>query len=233
MNNPASVHRTWPLKDQPWIYYQEWNQALFFHWQVPFEILSQCIPSGLTLDHFNGSYYVSLVAFTMNKVRPRFLPAVSCISDFHEVNLRTYVKEGNKSGVYFLSIEGEKKISNFLAKSISGLPYEKASISRKNNEYNLSNPHNNNLLNCTYQVGEPVIKDELDIWLTERYCLYLQVNHQNYIYEIEHKEWDLNKVQLENLKLNYKISTLSLDTTPTRCHYSVGVKVKAWVRDRV
>lgn len=233
MGNPSSIYRTWPLKNTPWIYYQEWNQALFFHWEVPFDVLASCVPDGLTLDSFDGTYWVSLVAFTMNKVRLRLLPAMPWISDFHEVNLRTYVKQGDKEGVYFLSIEGQKTISNFLAKSLSALPYEKAYISRNDNEYKAFNHNKQNLLNCTYQIQEPVIKDKLDIWLTERYCLYLNLNNQNYIYEIEHKEWDLNKIQINTLTLNYKVGNFSLSSSPHRIHYSSGVKVFAWGRDKI
>lgn len=98
----TSPHRLWPVNSaKPWVYYQEWNQVVFFHWEVPLEVLAPYVPKELTLDSFKGKYWVSLVAFTMNKVKFRYLPSWSFVSDFHEVNLRTYVTEQGKPGVFF------------------------------------------------------------------------------------------------------------------------------------
>ena len=41
----------------------------------------------------------------MEQIRPRYLPAVSLVSDFHEINLRTYIDNDERKGVYFLNIE--------------------------------------------------------------------------------------------------------------------------------
>ena len=234
MKIKSSIYRSYPVKTKPWTYYQEWNQVLFMHWQVPYEVLVKCVPKNLILDDFNGTYWVSLVAFTMNQVKPRILPAVSAISNFHEVNLRTYVKENNQPGVYFLSIEGEKRLSNFIAKNLSGLPYEKANIQRTHKSYSSLNPHSGNSLQAQFSVQEPILtKDNLDIWLTERYCLYLYENGRKYRYEIDHEEWIINKVTFQHLDLNYKIGDSPLSLNPHRIHYSPGVKVIAWGKDKI
>ncbi len=117
-------HRpTWQVPGERWVWYQEWNRALFFHWKVDPEILKSFIPEGIQLDVYNNTAWVSLVAFTMEKIRPRYLPSVSLISDFHEINLRTYVTDGEHHGVYFLSIEAQKQLSAILSRRLSGLPY--------------------------------------------------------------------------------------------------------------
>ncbi|MEO5911719.1 MAG: DUF2071 domain-containing protein [Pelobium sp.] len=71
-------HRPFKIPNGKWKYYQEWNNALFFHWTIPFDIL----PEHLNIDTFNGECYVSLVAFTMEKIRPRFLPAIGIYFKF-------------------------------------------------------------------------------------------------------------------------------------------------------
>lgn len=72
MKTNASPHRPFPPNSaKPWVYYQEWNNALFLHFKVPEAVLEPSIPQGLTLDSFESSCWVSLVAFTMNKVGPR------------------------------------------------------------------------------------------------------------------------------------------------------------------
>jgi uncharacterized protein len=165
-------HRPFKLPEGQWVYYQEWNKALFLHWKVSFELLRKCVPSRLNIDTFEGDCYVSLVAFTMEKIRPKYLPSVGFISNFDEINVRTYIDNDNKKGVYFLNIEAGKTISTFVAKVISGLPYEKAKIYRTENLYNSQNQRKGYHLNTEFDVKQEVgNKTELDKWLTERYCL--------------------------------------------------------------
>src|ERR1700733_5532268 len=92
------AHRPWDLPLGKWAYYQEWNRSLFLHWKIPTDILQPFIPSGLILDKFDMEAWVSLVAFTMENIRPRGFPAIPALSDFHEVNLRTYVTVNGKPG---------------------------------------------------------------------------------------------------------------------------------------
>ncbi|HUH26163.1 MAG TPA: DUF2071 domain-containing protein, partial [Flavobacterium sp.] len=104
-------HRPWKHPKQTYSYYQEWNNALFFHWKVDKEELQKQLPKNLELDLYEGEAWISLVPFTMQKIRPRLLPSLSFISDFDEINLRTYVVKNGKPGVYFLNIEAGKKLS--------------------------------------------------------------------------------------------------------------------------
>ncbi|MBO4234670.1 DUF2071 domain-containing protein [Riemerella anatipestifer] len=228
-------HRPFEIPKGNWVYYQEWNKALFLHWIVPFELLREYVPNHLDLDTFKGNCYISLVAFTMEKIRPRFLPSIKCISDFDEVNLRTYVYNGNKRGVYFLNIEAGKSVSSFIAKVISGLPYEKSTINRTDGLYSSINSNKGFRLHAEYEIEETISdKTELDKWLTERYCLYLDKENIIYRYDIHHKEWEIKKVAINSLNVNYKIGEIDLSNRqPNLTHYSEGIKVIAWKRERV
>jgi len=170
-------HRPWPLPEKAWRYYQEWNNAIFLHWCVDSSELKKIMPSSIEIDSFEGNSWISLVAFTMEKVKPAFLPSISAISNFHEINIRTYVCSENKPGVYFLSIEAEKYLSSFIAKSLSGLPYKKSSMKRYNVDtyetYTSLNVPNQFEFNTSFKVGAEIEHPTaLDRWLTERYCLY-------------------------------------------------------------
>jgi len=114
-------HRPWKLPSKQWRYYQEWNNAVFLHWKVSYDELREFVPNEIEIDEIDGSPWVSLVAFTMEKIRPRYLPQFSPVSNFDEINIRTYVKSKNKTGVYFLSIEGGKNISCKIAKGMLNL----------------------------------------------------------------------------------------------------------------
>jgi len=228
-------HRPFEIPEGNWVYYQEWNRALFLHWTVPFELLRKCVPSNLNIDTFDGKCYISLVAFTMEKIRPKFLPSISYISDFDEINVRTYIDNDNKKGVYFLNIEAGKSISTLVAKSISGLPYEKSKIGRTDKIYKSENSKKGFRLNTEFNIGAILSnKTELDKWLTERYCLYLDKDNEIYRYDIHHKEWELKSVNVVDLKVDYKIGNINLaEKEPSLTHYSEGIKVIAWKRQKI
>lgn len=227
-------HRPFNYPKENWTYYQEWNNALFLHWKIPVEIIRKLVPEKLNIDTFDGFAYVSLVAFTMQKIRPKNLPAIKFISDFDEINLRTYIDNDNKKGVYFLNIEAEKYLSTFIAKKLSGLPYEKSNIQRTNKTYKSINITKDYYLDLEFEIKNKLTeKTNLDNWLTERYCLYLDKEEKIYRYEIHHKEWELKEVELNRLNLKYKIGELNLTNKPDYTHYSEGVKVIAWKRTEI
>lgn len=229
-------HRPWDLPSGLWSYYQEWNNALFLHYRVSAAVLEALIPKGLELDLFEGDAWVSVVAFKMEKIRPRMLPSLSLISDFFEINVRTYVIKDNKPGVYFLNIEAQKMLSVYISRNISGLPYEKANINNSTSDeltvFRSSNVLKNFKLEASFRVGDILSqKNYLDSWLTERYCLYLDRGLNLFRYEIHHDEWEVREVDLKLLDIRYEIGSLSITSNkPDLVHYSKGVKVLAWHR---
>lgn len=222
-------HRPFELPQTKWSYYQEWNNVLFLHWKVPVHLLRELVPKELEIDLFSGDAYISIVAFRMQNVRPRNLPALSFISDFGEINVRTYVVRDGRSGVFFLSIEAEKWCSTLIAKFLSGLPYAKSDIVISDCVYTSKNHSKKFDLKAAFNVGE-LCKEKLNLdkWLTERYCLYLESKESLFRYDIHHKEWEIKRVKLTDLDLNYKIGAFRFTNTPEFVHYSEGVKVLAW-----
>lgn len=233
LNN--TKHRPWKIPGSNWVYYQEWNNALFLHWKVPFDELRKLVPGELKLDDYNGEYYISLVAFTMQKIHPRYLHPIQTISDFYEINVRTYVNNDGKPGVYFLSIEAEKKLSVIIAKVLSGLPYERAFMKRFGSAYASENHEKNFFFSAKFQTGKiNDQKSELDKWLTERYRLYLKKDNGFYYYDIHHLEWEIRFAELDHLKLRYNFGQLDLSSqTPDYVHYSPGVRVLSWQRKKL
>ena len=203
---------------------------LFFHWQVDAAILKPLIPDGLELDLFEGRAYLSLVPFTMQNIRPRLLPAFAPVSDFHEINLRTYVKRNGKSGVYFINIEAQKGISAWLSRNLSGLPYEKSTIQRSQGRYVSSNAFRKFFLDVEFAIDKKIAaKTDLEKFLTERYALFLERRGNLYRYDIHHQEWEIHSIDLKKLHLDYRLPGLELlGKQPDLAHYSSGVEVIAW-----
>jgi uncharacterized protein YqjF (DUF2071 family) len=109
------------------VMYQRWRELLFLHWSVDPERIARDLPSGLQVDTFDGRAWLGVVPFQMQAVRPRFLPAVKAISDFPELNLRTYVYDRQgRPGVWFYSLDTPKRLPNWIARRFFHLNYRLA-----------------------------------------------------------------------------------------------------------
>lgn len=226
------AHRPWPIPNQRWVWYQEWNDVAFLHWKVPEAWLKPQVPKGLTIDTFEGACWISLVAFTMNNVRPYSLPAFTPLSNFFELNIRTYVTNGGKAGVYFLSIEASKQIACLMAQSFSGLPYQYAAMERTSERFQSHNARTGNRFDIAFQTGTPTQAKPLDLWLTERYCLYQDVSDVLYRYEVQHKQWDVYQMALTQSAIQYRGYENIINRPPDRLHYSPGVPVLAFAKEK-
>lgn len=226
-------HRPWELPKSDWKFYQEWNNAVFLHWQVDENELQKFIPKEIEIDLFNGKPWVSLVAFTMERIRPKYLPSFPPVSDFNEINIRTYVKFKGKSGVFFLSIEGGTELSCKVAKGISELPYRYSKMNRTSHKYISENKEFKDQFQIDYQIGNKLEnKEEIDLWLTERYALFQNTDKAITGFEIHHIEWPINHVKLKNINVNYKRFYKLINNNPDRVGYSKGVEVIAWGKEK-
>ncbi|WP_024769753.1 YqjF family protein [Aquimarina macrocephali] len=229
----TTEHRPWKIPNKDWKFYQEWNNTIFIHWQVELSELQKFVPKELEIDLFEGKPWISLVAFTMEKIRPKNLPAFPPISNFDEINIRTYVKSNTKTGVYFLSIEGGTNLSCKIAKKISELPYRYSKIKRSENQYLSTNPEFKDELDIQFSIGEEITdKSALDKWLTERYALFQDTEKSINEFEIHHLEWPIRKIEVTNLKVNYTRFDKLIKGKPDKIQYSKGVNVIAWGKNK-
>ncbi len=111
------------------VMYQKWKDLLFLHWEVDSAKIQSTLPDGLTVDLHEGKSYLGLVPFYMREIRPRFLPTVPGISNFLEMNVRTYVhdRHGNP-GVWFYSLDANQSLAVALARRFFHLPYFRAEM---------------------------------------------------------------------------------------------------------
>lgn len=222
------AHRPYEMPASHWVCYQEWHQSVFAHWRVGQKILEPLIPKGLELDLFQGEAWVSVVAFSIRKLRPRFLPHFPPISNFHELNVRTYVRHNGKPGVYFLSIEAEKLSSTLMARTVFGLPYVRSQMFRDESIYkSLNSKHKTHLL-IDFSIGEEQEMDSLDRWLTERYCLYNHKKGRLFSNDIHHVEWPIQSLKINQFDLSYQFGDLRIKSPAELYRFSPGVQVLAW-----
>jgi uncharacterized protein YqjF (DUF2071 family) len=96
------------------------------HYEVEAGALQQVVP--FELDLCAGSAYVSLVAFTLSGMRPRFGGALlgwmlRPIATHDFLNVRTYVRCRRETGIYFLAEWLANRLSVMLGPPVFGLPY--------------------------------------------------------------------------------------------------------------
>lgn len=116
--------------DSPTAGYQRWTKLTFLHWRVPAEKLQVLIPRGLTIQQFDGSAWLGIVPFSMERVRPWWSPPVPGVSWFLETNVRTYVvDERGISGVWFFSLDANSRLAVTVARSFWHLPYFRGRMS--------------------------------------------------------------------------------------------------------
>ncbi len=238
-------HRPWEIPRRPWAMSMEWHKLLFAHWAVKPALLEPLIPKGLTLETWDGFAWLGVVPFQMRRTIPRGLFAVPGISDFDELNLRTYVTDGKKSGVWFFSLDASNKIAVRAARIGFHLPYMDANmqVSSRGEQilYSSSRTHKNEPaanLEMTYQPSGATYQSSagsLEHWLTARYCLY-SANKAGQVYcgEIDHLPWQLQPATAE-----FSSNTVAqgigiqLRSPPETLHYSNQIAVKAWLLTRV
>lgn len=102
-----------------------WRQLCFFNYAVPPERLEPLLPEGVELDTRNGDAFVSLVALDFLDLR-LFSVAVPGHRRFSQVNLRFYVREGDRRGVVFLRELVPKRLLAWSARLVAREPYRVA-----------------------------------------------------------------------------------------------------------
>ena len=182
---------------------QTWSELLFAHWPVPVEAMRALVPPELEVDTFENQAWVGVVPFYMSGVRLRWLPPFPTTSEFPELNLRTYVKHGGKTGVYFFSLEASSWLVVRGARTWYGLPYFDADMRCDVSEaVKYSSVRKKRRANAAEFQGEyrpdgPVFasqKGTLEHWLTERYALFTVDSRRRVnCGEIQHVPWPLQK----------------------------------------
>ena len=82
------------------------------------------LPQGLTVETFDGTAWLGLVAFAMERVRPWWAAPVPVISWFLETNLRTYVRhQSGLSAVWFFSLDANSRFAVRIARTFWNLNY--------------------------------------------------------------------------------------------------------------
>lgn len=190
---------------------QHWRWLTFLHWRYPVEVVQARVPEGLRVEAFDGTAWVGLVPFLMDRVRAPRLPALPWLSRFPETNLRTYVRgPDGRTGIWFFSLDADRLPAVVTARASYGLPYFWSSMSvRRTGDQLLYRSRRRwpgpDRVRCDARVelGEPwdgALLTTLDHFLTARHRLYSTFRGRLVVAEAEHPPWQLRRAEVRQLR---------------------------------
>ena len=204
----AARRRLLSVRGEP-LFLADWLRPVFIHYEVPAPILQRDVP--FLLDLRDGKAYVSLVAFTMRRMRPFrggkftewFLKPLAQ-NDF--LNVRTYVRHRGEPGIYFLTEWMNNPLSVRLGPWTFGLPY-------RFGEFDYHHQHETGIFhgtvrekthaldfnyegNSTEQIFKPCAPDSLDEFLLERYTAFTSHQNSRRFFRIWHEPWRQQSLQI-------------------------------------
>jgi uncharacterized protein YqjF (DUF2071 family) len=233
-------HRPWPLPTGSWAMTQRWNDLLFAHWPIPAMQMAHLIPPGLVLDTFDGSAWVGVVPFWMDRIRLRGMPLIPGANRFPELNLRTYVRErhSNLPGVFFFSLDAANPAAVLAARAFFKLPYYWAHMkieTKDGREFHYQSTRLLTVKDVRFRASyrslcQPGTKGGLESFLTERYCLYT-TDKQGTLYRgnIHHLPWPLEMAEAE-IEINElpQVHGIQLPEVKPVLHYARELVVYVW-----
>ncbi|WP_197441009.1 YqjF family protein [Thalassoglobus neptunius] len=227
--------------DRP-VMFQSWRKLLFLHWKIDPELIQRRLPRGLTVDTFDGAAWIGVVPFLMRKIRPSWSSQVPYISNFLELNVRTYAfNEDGTPGVWFFSLTANRWLAVMLARKLFGLPYvwgkmfasvdDAGAVHYRTSQFR---DEQRRTMEFEYQPQETASPSEpgtLDFFLVERYILFSetrpgeiatgQVHHPPYrVQPVKVNAFSSLPVELDGFP--------SMQTPPEHMVYSEGVDVEVF-----
>lgn len=208
--NEAARERILSRKGEP-LFLADWERAVFIHYEVDPEILQREIP--FQLDLLDGKTYVSLVAFTMRRMRPRFGGRLAewifkPIATYEFLNVRTYVRHNGEAGIYFLAEWLSNPLSVHLGPVTFGLPYRFGKIqyhhAHEKGELLGTVADTSGRLEYSAEIDRnsefnPCTKDSLEEFLMERYTAFTQRGSQSRFFRIWHPRWLQTPIEIKIL----------------------------------
>ena len=239
-----TAHRPWPMPSAPWLMTQSWHDLLFAHWPMAPGELSQRVPPEFELDLFDGQAWIGVVPFHMSNVAPRGVPAMPWVSQFPELNVRTYVRAGGRPGVYFFSLDAANPVAVEAARTLLRLPYHWATmlVERDGEEIHYRSRRGDAAsapqFVASYRPSGPRIPPApgtIEHFLTERYCLYARdLLGRPYRLQIHHRPWQLQSA-VATIERNTMVSAtgLTLPDLPPLLHFSKRQDTLTWGPERL
>jgi len=180
-----------------------WRDVWFLHWPVAPDAVAERLPSGLSVDTYDGRAWLGVVALEITDAGPGVGRHAGDDSraggGFAELNLRTYVTHDGEPGVYFFSLDAADPVAVEAARAAYGLPYYRAETRLRETgdgrTLHLRRTHPDaptarfvGTCRPDGERSEPG-RGSLAAFLVERYRYYLSRAGRPWVGEIDHVPW--------------------------------------------
>ena len=212
-NSAQPMVAPFPIPQSP-VLFQSWQNLLFLHWGCRPDSLADRLPPGLDLDTHGDQAWLGIIPFEMRGVRPRRLPPVPGLSNFLELNVRTYVRDrSGVPGVWFFSLAANIMLACTIARSRFHLPYRNATMQTQGRQQiSYTTRRRGASQEAVYRFAAqgpatPATPGSLEHFLLERYILYASNSRSGQLLcgRVHHKPYRFREVRLE------ECSTLPLE----------------------
>ncbi|SHG81566.1 hypothetical protein SAMN05443636_1173 [Halobaculum gomorrense] len=213
----------------------QWRDALFAHWRVDPATVEARLPEPLSVATHDGDAYLGVVPFEMTDIRPRGAPVGL---SFPELNLRTYVSDGDTKGVYFFSLDAADPIGVGVARTLFRLPYYRAAmdVTRDGDRVTFTSHRTHRgapevHFDATYGPAGETRSPEpgsLEAFLVENYRFYTEGRGRVYYGDIAHEPWPLADADAA-IRTNtlFEANGFEPPVGDPILHYSPGTEVTA------
>jgi uncharacterized protein YqjF (DUF2071 family) len=203
----AARRRLLAIAGEP-LFLGAWDHAVFIHYETDPALLQRQIP--FPLDLLDGRAFVSLVAFTLSRMRPRiggrigewlFQPIAS-----HEfLNVRTYVRHAGEPGIFFLAEWLSNPLSVRLGPRTFGLPYRFGHLRYRHahDDGEITGVVTAKEGQLAYRAAKPAPRFESSEaesrteFLLERYTAFTCRHERRRLFRVWHAPWQQTPIEIE------------------------------------
>ncbi|PRY69133.1 hypothetical protein B0I08_103340 [Glaciihabitans tibetensis] len=185
---------------------QRWSHLAFVHWRVDSALVAPLLPKGLRPDEFDGSSWVGLIPFVLDRATVLGSPPVPYFGDFVEINVRLYaVDQHGHRGVVFVTLDAGRLAAVLAARVLFALPYVWSDTTLTHTDDGLiyrGRRHLDRAATCEVVVRTtdiPVVDDPLADFLTARWALYTRVAGRTVRLRNTHAPWQVYEAELVSL----------------------------------
>lgn len=223
--------------DRP-VMHMGWHELAYLHWPYDPAEVDRLLPDGLRADVAEGSAWVGLIPFWMDRIRFAGLPVVPHLSSFPETNVRTYVVDrSGRRGIWFFSLDVDRLVPALVARTTYRLPYcwgpmrieRRGTRIRYEGRRRWPAPVGAGSV-VEVEIGERIpdpAVSHLEHFFTAAWGLYSRFGGRLLWAPVDHPRWPLHRAEVTELRHDL-IEAAGLPSpagSPT-VHWSPGVRVR-------
>lgn len=234
----AARHRMLRTPGEP-LFYASWDHAVMVHYEADPAALQSCVP--FELDLRDGRAFVSLVAFTLRRMRPRRGGRIGewllkPIATHEFLNVRTYVRANDEPGIFFMVEWLSNRLSVPLGPPVFGLPYRYGRIDYRHDQPREGIGGRVDAKGGSFSYSGTMVSEaltpcepgSLTEFLMERYTAFTQPGYgRRRLFRVWHEPWPQTPLDIETAATDLLATTGEWWNTAQylSANYSPGVEV--------